>query len=198
MKRVTLAKPTGETKELNVLFSLGYLLLGPIYLLLKGVILRGLFLTLVYVIVIYNGSFELIKSLLVDVGVEEGNLAFLDKLNDAYWLLLGALAVIHALLVFITPRIRIKKLFKKGFVPYCEIDTQILIKHNLVKVGTLCYLSSFKPIDGVQGKIKMGNSKNLDKELLELKQLLKEGMITKDQYETKRAQAIMRSAKNKE
>ena len=91
----------------------------------------------------------------------------------------------------------IRKLFKKGYVPYAEIDTQILIKYNLVKVGTLCYLSSFKAVDGVQGKIKMGNSKNLEKELDELKQLLKEGMINKDEYETKRAMAIMRSSNTK-
>ena len=86
---------------------------------------------------------------------------------------------------------------KKGYVPYSEIDTQILIKHDIVKVGTMCYLSSFKAIDGVQGKIKMGNSKDLDKELEELKQLLKEGMLTKDEYETKRAMAIMRSGNSK-
>ena len=66
------------------------------------------------------------------------------------------------------------------------------------KVGTLSYLSAFKTVDGVQGKIKMGNSKTLEKELQELKELLKEGMITKDEYETKRAMAIMRNSnKNK-
>ena len=40
----------------------------------------------------------------------------------------------------------------------------------------------------------MGNSKNLIKELDELKDLLKEGMLSKDDYEKKRAEAIMRSA----
>ena len=45
-----------------------------------------------------------------------------------------------------------------------------------------------------EGKIKVGNSKDLQKELDELKQLLKEGMITKDEYETKRAMAIMRNS----
>ena len=58
-------------------------------------------------------------------------------------------------------------------------------------------MSSFKAVDGVQGKIKMGNSKDLAKELEELKQLLKEGMISKDEYETKRAMAIMRSGSKK-
>jgi hypothetical protein len=86
---------------------------------------------------------------------------------------------------------------KDGYAPYCEIDTQLLIKYKLAKVGTQCYLASFKAIDGVQGKIKMGNSKDLAKELEELKQLLKEGMLTKDEYETKRAQAIMRCGTTK-
>ena len=196
MKRVTFANTAGETKEVNVRLSLGYLFFGPLYYFFKVMIVRGLILSLVYVAVIYRGFFPLVQDLLVKWGVE-GDLSIFDKLHDSYFWLLGVLAVVHVLLVLITPRLVVKKLFKKGFVPYAEIDTQILIKHNLAKVGTLCYLSSFKAIDGVQGKIKMGNSKDLQKELDELKQLLKEGMITKDEYETKRAKAIMRSGDKK-
>ena len=196
MKRVTFANTAGETKEVNVRLSLGYLFFGPLYYLYKVMIVRGLILALVYVAVIYRGFLPLVKDLLIKWGVN-GDLAIFDKLYDSYFWLLGILAVVHILLVLITPRFVVKKLFKKGFVPYAEIDTQILIKHNLAKVGTLCYLSSFKAIDGVQGKIKMGNSKDLQKELDELKQLLKEGMITKDEYETKRARAIMRSGDKK-
>ena len=198
MKKVTFARARDEkTKEVFLRFSFGYLLLGPIYYLLKVMIVRGVLLTLLYAVLIYPKSFELIKMGLVRVGVPEGNLAFLDKVGGMYWWLIGALVVIHVLLAFITPRAVVKKLLRNGFVPYCEIDTQMLIKHNLAKVGTLCYLSSFKPINGVQGKIPMGNSKDLDKELEELKELLKEGMITKDEYETKRAEAIMRKSKKK-
>jgi hypothetical protein len=196
MKKVTLANTNGETKEVGIHFSFGYLIFGPLYYLYKLMIVRGLLLALVYVLVLWKGLFALIKTGLVNAGVT-ANLAFLDKLGELYWWLLGALIVVHILLAFITPRAVVKKLFKKGYVPYCEIDTQMLIKHNLAKVGTLCYLSSFKAIDGVQGRIKMGNSKDLQKELDELKQLLKEGMISKDDYETKRAMAIMRSGSKK-
>ena len=196
MKRVTFANTAGETKEVNVRLSLGYLFFGPLYYLYKVMIVRGLILALVYVAVIYRGFLPLVKDLLIKWGVN-GDLAIFDKLYDSYFWLLGILAVVHILLVLITPRFVVKKLYKKGFVPYAEIDTQILIKHNLAKVGTLCYLSSFKAIDGVQGKIKMGNSKDLQKELDELKQVLQEGMITKDEYATKRARAIMRSGDKK-
>ena len=195
MKKVTFANTNAETKEVNVHFSLGYFFFGPIYDLCKGLIVKGVLLLVVYLAIIFPGAVSLIKDILVNFGVGEDKLEFFDKLPGLYWWLIAALGVLHIIVTLITPRFVIKKLLKRGFVPYCEIDTQILIKHNLVKVGTLCYLSSFKAIDGVQGKIKMGNSKNLEKELEELKELLKEGMITKDEYETKRAMAIMRSGK---
>ena len=197
MKTVTLARQSGESKEVNVYFSLEYLLLGPLYWLYKGIIVRGILLTLGYVAIFWKGLFGLIKQLLVNWGVSETNLAFLDTLDGWYIYLLIGLAVVHLLLAFITPRVVIKKHSKDGYVPYCEIDTQIMIKHKLAKVGTQCYLASFKAIDGVQGKIKMGNSKDLARELDELKQLLKEGMLSKDEYETKRAEAIMRSGSKK-
>ena len=85
----------------------------------------------------------------------------------------------------------IKKLLRRGYVPYSEIDAQLLVKHSLTKVGTMCYLANFKPVNGVQGKIKIENSAELSKKLEELAQLLKEGMITKDEYNTKRAEALM-------
>lgn len=197
MKQVTLATREGKTEEVKLDLSLGYLLLGPIYLLIKGLVIRGVALLLVYVVFLWKGIFLLIKDLLVKWGVSASSLCFLNSLNNLYWWLLGALLVIHIVLTILVPRMRIKKLFKKGYVPYAEIDTQLLIKYNLAKVGTLCYLSSFNAVDGVQGKIKMGNSKDLDKELKELKELLKDGMISKDEYETKRAMAIMRVGKNK-
>lgn len=194
MKKVTLANSNGETKSINIKFSLQYLFLGPLYLIYKKVILRGLILLLVYALIIYYGSFEFIKTGLISIGINQDSLIFLDYLSNLYWVLIGALVIIHLLFALVTPRIVIKRLYKKGYVPFAEIDTQLLIKHNLAKVGTICYLSSFKAVDGVQGKIKMGNSKDLEKELEELKQLLKEGMIGKDEYETKRAMAIMRSS----
>lgn len=197
MKRVTLANTNGDTKEINVRFSLGYFFLGPLYHLLKVMIVRGILLSILYVAVIYRDLLRIVKEALINKGVNAESLTIMDTLYDSYWWLLGILAVIHILMTIITPRMLIKKAFRKGFVPYSEIDTQLLIKHNLAKVGTLCYLSSFKAKDGVQGKIKMGNSKDLEKELDELKQLLKEGMITKDEYETKRAEAIMRSGSKK-
>ena len=194
MKRVTLANTEGKAKEVNVKFSFGYLFFGPLYYLAKGMIFRGLLLLVLYVAVLWYGLFPMLHPLLLQVNVPNQYIDWMLKMNELYWILVGALAVVHVLLVFITPRAVVKKLFKKGYVPYCEIDTQILIKQNLAKVGTQCYLSSFKAIDGVQGKIKVGNSKDLQKELDELKDLLKEGMITKDEYETKRAMAIMRSS----
>lgn len=197
MKSVTLAKASGESKEINLYFSLEYLLFGPVYYLWKVMIVKGLTLSLLYVAVIWKGFFTFAKQLLVGWGVAEIGLGFFDTLDQWYWYLLIGLGVLHLILCFLTPRFVIKKAMKSGFVPYCEIDTQLLIKHKLAKVGTQCYLSSFKPIDGVQGKIKMGNSKDLAKQLDELKQLLKEGMLTKDEYETKRAEAIMMSDKAK-
>lgn len=197
MKTVTLAKSNGEVKEINVYFSLEYLLFGPLYYFYKVIIVRGLLLTFAYVVIIWKGFFQLIKQMFMSWGVAESGLVFFDKLGDWYWFLIAGLALVHVVLAFITPRLVIKRAMKDGYSPYCEIDTQILIKHKLAKVGTQCYLASFKAIDGVQGKIKMGNSKELAKELDELKQLLKEGMLTKDEYETKRAQAIMRSSTKK-
>lgn len=198
MKKVTLANTQGKAKEINVKFSWGYLFLGPIYYFAKVMIFRGILLTLLYVLVLWYGLFDLLHPLLLNMQVPAQYVGWMPMVKNLYWWLVGVLAVFHLLMAFITPRKVIKKMFKKGYVPYCEIDTQLLIKHNLAKVGTQCYLSSFKAIDGVQGKIKIGNSKDLQKELDELKQLLKEGMITKDEYETKRAMAIMRSSnKNK-
>lgn len=196
MKRVTLANTQQDTKEVNINFSVGYFFLGPIYHLCKGMIVRGILLTLVYLLVIGLGFFPLYKEALAN-NLDSSVMKFLDDASNFYWWLVGVLIVVHVLLALLTPRMIVIKLLKLGYVPYCEIDTQILIKRNLVKVGTLCYLSSFKAIDGVQGKIKMGNSKNLAKELEELKELLKDGMISKDEYEEKRAMAIMRSGNNK-
>ena len=48
-----------------------------------------------------------------------------------------------------------------------------------------------------KGKIKIENTAELSKKLDELAQLLKEGMITKDEYNTKRAQALMNVASKK-
>ncbi len=188
MKKVTLSKTNGETKQVGIRFSFPYLLLGPIYYLYKVMILRGIILLATYVAFVLAFISPYIEGL---------NIPYVDAGSSVYWCLVGAFGVVHLLLAFLTPRAVIKKLYRNGYVPYAEIDTQMLIKHNLAKVGTLCYLSSFKAVDGVQGKIKMGNSKNLEKELNELKQLLKEGMLTKDEYETKRAMAIMRSANKK-
>jgi uncharacterized membrane protein len=197
MKRVTFANTEGNAKEVNIKISFGHLLFGPFYYLAKGMVFRGILLLLLYVVVLWYGLFDLIHPLLAG-HVPGMYIDWMLHVKNFYWILVGILAVIHVLLVFITPRAVVKRLFKKGYVPYCEIDTQMLIKGNLAKVGTQCYLSSFKAIDGVQGKIKIGNSKDLQKELDELKELLKEGMITKDEYETKRAMAIMRNSnKNK-
>ena len=46
----------------------------------------------------------------------------------------------------------------------------------------------------MQGKIKIENTEELNKKLEELAELLKSGMITKDEYNTKRAEALMNVA----
>ena len=171
IKSVTLAKASGEAKEVNVYFSFGYLLLGPLYSIYKGVIFRGILLLLGYVAIAWKGFFPLVKNLIVLMGAESEKLWFFDKLGEWYMYLLIGLLVVHLLLSLVFPRMYIKKLLKDGFVPYCEIDAQMLVRARLAKVGTIAYLASFKAIDGVQGKIKMGNSKNLAKELEELKEL---------------------------
>lgn len=194
MRKVTLANSSGETKIVNIKFSWQYLLIGPLYLIYKNAILRGLLLTLLYILIICGGNEYLKNLFLGNLEVGKQIISILDFMSKFYWTLIGVLVIIHLLMAIITSRTVIKKLYKKGYVPFAEIDTQLLIKYNLASVGTLCYLSSFKAIDGVQGKIKMGNSKDLEKELEELKQLLKDGMLSKDEYETKRAMAIMRSS----
>ena len=65
MKNVTLANTSGDTKVVNVHVSFGYLFLGPIYHLIKLMIVRGLLLSLVYVMIIWKGFFLVFKNLLI-------------------------------------------------------------------------------------------------------------------------------------
>ena len=150
-------------------------------------------LALVYVFGIWRGCGSLLVDLLSSLlGINDSSIEFLKLPGQHYWVTLGIIVGLHIILSFITPKVVIKKLLhKNGYVPYSEIDAQLLVKHSLAKVGTMCYLANFKPINGVQGKIKIENTAELNKKLEELAQLLKEGMITKDEYNTKRAQALM-------
>lgn len=190
--KATLVRRTGESKDLSLVFSLGYLFFGPFYYLFYKMVFRFLILALIYVFAIWKECGVYLVKLFAKIGVNPAYVEFLKVPGNNYWITLSVLAVIHIVICFITPRVIVNKLLKKkGYIPYSEVDAQLLVKHSLVKVGTKCYLSNFKPINGVQGKIKIENAEELNKKLSELAELLKEGMITKDEYNLKRAEALM-------
>lgn len=196
--KATLVKRTGESKELSLIFSVGYFFLGPIYYLIYGRFFRFLLLSILYVFGLWKECGTLIANLLVKMGVNSNYVDFLKVPGENYLISIGVIVGLHIVISFITPKIIIRKLLhKRGYVPYSEIDAQLLVKHSLAKVGTIPYLANFKPINGVQGKIKIENTAELNKKLDELAQLLKEGMITKDEYNTKRAEALMNVASKK-
>ena len=190
--RVKLVKRTGESKELSLVFSLGYLCFGPFYYLFYKRIWRFLLLATIYLFGIWKQCGEYLVKLLVDLGVNSKYISFLEVPGKYYWITLGVVLGIHLVVSFITPKIIVKYLIhKRGYVPYSEIDAQLLVKYSLAKVGTIPYLANLKPINGVRGKIKIENTPELNKKLDELAQLLKEGMINKDEYNTKRAELLM-------
>ena len=196
--KAKLVKRTGEEKELSLIFSWGYFFFGPFYYLGYKLVWRFLLLTLVYVYGIWKNSGVLLVKLLGSWGVAEKYVSFLEILGKHYFVTLGIIIGLHLVLCFVTPRIIIRRLVhKKGYVPYSEIDAQLLVKHSISKVGTMSYLNNNKPIKGVQGKIKIENTQELNKKLDELAELLKSGMITKDEYNTKRAEALMNVSSKK-
>lgn len=190
--KATLVRRTGEKKDLSLVFSLGYMFFGPFYYLYYKLFFKFLALGFVYTFAIWKQCGVYLAKLFVNIGVNAKFVEFLKIPGNNYWITLIVIACIHVAMCFITPRVIAKRLLKKkGYIPYSEIDAQLLVKHSLVKVGTKCYLSNFKPINGVQGKIKIENTAELNKKLKELAELLKEGMITKDEYNLKRAEALM-------
>ena len=196
--KAKLVKRTGEEKELSLIFSWGYFFFGPFYYLGYKLVWRFLLLTLVYVYGIWKNSGVLLVKLLGSWGVAEKYVSFLEIPGKHYFVTLGIIIGLHLVLCFVTPRIIIRRLVhKKGYVPYSEIDAQLLVKHSISKVGTMSYLNNNKPIKGVQGKIKIENTQELNKKLDELAELLKSGMITKDEYNTKRAEALMNVSSKK-
>lgn len=196
--KATLVRRTGEKKELSLIFSWGYFFFGPFYYLAYKRFFRFLILTAVYVFGFWKQCGVEVVNLLVKWGVNLKYVEFLKVPGEHYWVTVGIMVGLHVVICFITPKIIIKRLLhKRGYVPYSEIDAQLLVKHSLAKVGTIPYLANFKPMNGVQGKIKIENTAELNKKLDELAQLLKEGMITKDEYNTKRAEALMNVASKK-
>jgi len=190
--KTKLVKRSGEKKELSLIFSWGYFFFGPLYYLVYKFVWRFLLLTTVYVYGLWKNCGTMLVKLLVSFGVEQKYVSFLEFPGENYFVTLGIVIGLHIVLSFITPKVIIRNLVhKRGYVPYSEIDAQLLVKHSISKVGTMCYLNNNKPIKGVQGKIKIENTQELNKKLDELAQLLKEGMITKDEYNTKRAEALM-------
>lgn len=196
--KVRLVRRTGESKEFSLIFSLGYFCFGPFYYLFYKMIWRFLLLAIIYVFCIWKQCGIYIVDLLEEIGINSKYVDFLEIPGRYYLLSIGIIIGIHIVMSFITPRIIVKRLLhKRGYLPYSEIDAQLLVKYSLAKVGTMSYLNNFKPINGVQGKIKIGNSEELNKKLDDLVALLKEGMITKDEYNTKRAEILMNNVSNK-
>lgn len=196
--KVRLVNRNGKSKKLSLIFSWGYFVFGPLYYMSYKLIWRFIFLTSLYVYGIWRGLGALLVDLLVSFGLKEDFVSFLKIPGEYYYITLGAIIGLHIVICFIAPRVIAKRLVrKKGYIPYSEIDAQLLVKYSISKVGTKCYLSNYKSIKGVQGKIKIENSAELDKKLNELAELLREGMITKDEYNTKRAEALMNVSTNK-
>lgn len=190
--KAKLVKRTGESKDLSLIFSWGYFCFGPFYYLAYKLFWRFLGLACLYVFGIWKQCGHYLVKLFVELGVEGKYVDFLKIPGENYWMTIGIIVGLHIVLSFLTPKVVIKNLLhKRGYVPYSEIDAQLLVKYSLAKVGTMPYLANFKPVNGVQGKIKIQNTAELNKKLEELAQLLKEGMITKDEYNTKRAEALM-------
>lgn len=190
--KVTLADAAGKKKKVLLGFSVGYFFFGPLYLLFKNVILRGLIFLLIYVLLLWQGSGQYIADIFAyyDLPTEHIDLFVTYTTQYGLYFLIGA-AVLHLLLTIYVPRIIVRKLFNKGYMPFSELDTQKLIKHNLVKVGTQSYLTTFGPVNGVGGQIKVKNEKELKYHLEQLTNLLKSGIITKDEYNARRASIIM-------
>lgn len=196
--KVNLVNRSGKSKNLSLIFSWGYLFFGPLYFLSYKLIWKFIFLTFIYVYGIWKNLGNIIVEWIVSLGVKEEYVEFLRIPGEYYYITIGAIIGLHIVICFIAPRVIVKRLVhKKGYIPYSEIDAQLLVKYSLAKVGTKCYLSNYKSICGVQGKIKIENSAELDKKLNELAELLKEGMISKDEYNTKRAEALMNVKSNK-
>ena len=191
--KATLVRRTGESKELSLVFSWGYFFFGPLYYLFYRRFIRFLLLAIVYVFCFWKQCGSLLADLFIKWGADANYVNFLRFPGDNYWITLGVVVGLHIVICFITPKVVVKGLLhKRGYVPYSEVDAQLLVKHSLAKVGTIPYLANFKPI-----KIKIENTAELNKKLDELAQLLKEGMITKDEYNTKRAEALMNVASKK-
>ena len=196
--KAKLIRRTGETKEMSLFFCWGYFFFGPLYFLFHGLFFRFLVLILIYAFGLWKNAGLKMIEIVQSLGVNEEFVSFLKVPGKHYYITLGVIVGIHVLMCFISSKLVTKVLLrKKGFIPYSEIDAQLLVKHSLVKVGTKSYLSNFKSIRGVQGKIKIENTEELNKKLDELAELLKSGMITKDEYNTKRAQALMNVASKK-
>jgi len=195
--KAILVKRSGESKKLSLIFSLGYFFFGPFYYLVYKMLFKFIVLLFLYILAIWKQCGGHLVELITSMGIDEKFVDFLEIPGQHYWVTFGVILGFHIVMSFATPKIVISKLLhKKGYVPYSEVDAQLLVKYSLAKVGTIPYLANYKPINGVQGKIKIENTEMLNKKLDELAQLLKEGMITKDEYNTKRAEALM-NVKNK-
>ena len=196
--KVRLVKRTGESKELSLIFSIGYFCFGPFYYLFYKMIGSFVLLLMAYVFCIWKQCGSALVDLLSVIGIDEKYTNFLTLPGEYYLFTIGIIIGIHIVMSFVTPRIIVRRLLRKrGYLPYSEIDAQVLVKYSLAKVGTMCYLNNFKPINGVQGKIKIKNTEELNKKLDDLAALLKDGMITKDEYNTKRAEILMNVSSNK-
>lgn len=195
--KVNLKNNKGKVKKINLNFSFLYFFLGPVYFLLKGYFFRFLLSSFLYVTLIWSNFLNLIYSFLnnyiqMPSIVEE--ISLLPKEEPIYSFIL--LGIVHLLFSILTPRVIVKKsLKKKDFHPQKEIDTQKLIKYNLVKVGRKSYDEIFYPKEGLSGKIKISDQKEIKKEIDNLAKLLKNGMITQDEYNEKRIHLIMSNKK---
>ena len=111
---------------------------------------------MLYTFCIWKDAGNMLIRLLISIGINERYLSFIAIPGNHYYVTLGVIIGLHIVISFMASKVVISKLLRRyGYVPYSEIDAQLLVKYSLAKVGTKCYLSNNKPIKGVQGKIEV-------------------------------------------
>lgn len=190
--RVNFADKTSKRKRVFLGFSIGYFLLGPIYFLFTGRFLRFIAGSLLYILLLWQGAWPYLASLVDQLNILTQVINNILSFTSAYWrFFFIVLIVLHIFMTIRVPRLKARRLIKKGYMPFSQLDVQKLIKKNLVKIGALSYLDTFGPKDGVGGQIKVKNDRDLMFHLDQLAKLLRDGIISKDEYNEKRAMIIM-------
>jgi hypothetical protein len=189
--KVVFSNLKGDKKAVRLGFSFGYFILGPFYLLFKKRFGRFVILAALYTLGLWAGAGVQIASWLQGLGLDSKYTEFLHLPNDHYLYSVIVIALLHLIMTVYTPKIIARKILRKGYIPFSELDTQKLIKYRLVRVGCKSFLSAFTPVEGVPGKIVVHNEKEYEYHIEQITSLLRGGIITKDEYNARRAAIFM-------